>query len=371
MSTENNRLNLMIVCGSVAYGDVSSGGSEISLRDEIENMEPEAKQIEIITLPKLGSPSIESVGAITTVHRVDVEDVPSKIVNIHEDKFDGNTDWIITQLLLCDIAIESAKALRIPTIYYARSTGSKLDMSIGGQYHPDISIAVSIFMANEFEAQYGWRPYISYPTFNHKEDIIGDENILPIYDFLMFNPNKSKGGDVFFEMAERFPNSKFLAVSGWTDLKKDGKFDSSLMQLMAKAHGEVDVLIPNEPEAPPLPNLTVIQPQRKVGNIIRSARAVLVPSQWDEAFGRVIVEAGMNDRIVFASNNGGTSESMHIAGMPENHLNNLLVNDFNSVDAWEEALNWFLDNEEYIPNPKPQIPKPVIGNILKTTSLYP
>ena len=85
----------------------------------------------------------------------------------------------------------------------------------------------------------------------------------------------------------------------------------------------------------------------------------------------MIVEAGMNDRIVFASNNGGTSESMHIAGMPENHLNNLLVNDFNSVDAWEEALNWFLDNEEYIPNPKPQIPKPVIGNILKTTSLYP
>ena len=61
------------------------------------------------------------------------------------------------------------------------------------------------------------------------------------------------------------------------------------------------------------------------------ARMVVVPSQWEEAYGRVAREAYLLDIPVLASNIGGLPEA--VEGRAD-----ALVDDYQNVAAWEQAL---------------------------------
>ena len=56
----------------------------------------------------------------------------------------------------------------------------------------------------------------------------------------------------------------------------------------------------------------------------------MVPSQWEEAFGRVIVEAQINGIPVLASDVGGIPEALGHGGV--------LVKNFRDPKAWQKAL---------------------------------
>lgn len=86
-----------------------------------------------------------------------------------------------------------------------------------------------------------------------------------------------------------------------------------------------------------------LKSERKVDNIFyfpfsddiayfwRDIDALLVPSQWQEAFGRVAVEAVLNDVVPIVSNVGGLPEAVCFN-------DDLIVSDYKSHHGWIELL---------------------------------
>tara|TARA_A100001015_G_scaffold307113_1_gene402470 strand:+ start:4094 stop:5161 length:1068 start_codon:yes stop_codon:yes gene_type:complete len=71
-------------------------------------------------------------------------------------------------------------------------------------------------------------------------------------------------------------------------------------------------------------------------NLYSSAKIVLVPSQWEEAYGRVAREAYLLDLKVLVSRIGGLSEAV------ENN-DSYLVNNYRDIDSWEEKLKKLIE----------------------------
>ena len=67
-------------------------------------------------------------------------------------------------------------------------------------------------------------------------------------------------------------------------------------------------------------------------------RTLIVPSQWEEPFGRVALEAMYNKVPVIASKTGGLLESVGEGGM--------LIDDGSNVDLWAEAIELLDDPDK-------------------------
>lgn len=354
---------LIVVCGSLyrrRKNEACSCGSDLTLEEEIENMIPYCEKIDIVSLFKKELPKVEKINNKILVHRCKIREVEKTIEKLHEEN-GKKTDFLVTQLLLCDIGLKKSTELKIPSIYYVMSIGSKINISKKSNYSPAKVVAISQFVANWIKDTWGRDDVIiSYPTFNNfrkrlKSKKIEDNSGYK-FDFLMVNPNVVKGGNIFLELVKKFSNLKFGVVLGWHNLKrKNGKFDLELMKLMSAAHGETKIYIPKEINFPKLPNLKILEPITNIENILINTKVLLFPSQWEEAFGRVIVEAGLLGKIVIASNRGGIPEAMRIAGFSKEHIKNLLVNNYSDVKSWERKINWYLRNAKKIPKPKPKI----------------
>ena len=73
--------------------------------------------------------------------------------------------------------------------------------------------------------------------------------------------------------------------------------------------------------------------------IYRRAKIVLVPSKWEEAWGRVVTEAQYSGIPIVASNRGGLPESVGPGGV--------LLDPDGPVDAWVEVLRRLWHDEAY------------------------
>ncbi len=102
---------------------------------------------------------------------------------------------------------------------------------------------------------------------------------------LMVNPCAVKGLPVFLALADAFPELPFAAVRSW------GTNQSDLEALRAR------------------PNVEVLDPVDDIDAVFERARAVVMPSLWQEAFGFVAVEAMLRGLPVLASDVGGLPEA--------------------------------------------------------------
>ena len=127
-------------------------------------------------------------------------------------------------------------------------------------------------------------------------------------DFItFFNPTRRKGLDIVEQLVKKELSGRpFLFVEGFMD---------------ARSHGVALVRSGNVVHARRSPD---------VATIYNLTRTLIIPSQWEEPFGRVALEAMYNEIPVIASNTGGLPESVGDGG--------LLIDDFTNVQAWAAAI---------------------------------
>ena len=124
------------------------------------------------------------------------------------------------------------------------------------------------------------------------------------------NPIPEKGLGVAVEVARLLPEERFLFVEGgWSGVENDEA-------LLAAARA--------------LPNVELWPHQSDMRKVYAVTDILLVPSQLNESFGRVIVEAQVNGIPVVAADAGGLPFTIGEGG--------LLVAPRNDVDAYADAL---------------------------------
>lgn len=99
------------------------------------------------------------------------------------------------------------------------------------------------------------------------------------------NPCDYKGIAIFLKLVKRFPELKFLAVTGWGTTAADR---IAMEQF---------------------PNVVICKSTDDIDRFFSKTRVLLMPSLWDESFGLLVVEAMARGIPVLSSNSGGLMEA--------------------------------------------------------------
>ena len=179
-------------------------------------------------------------------------------------------------------------------------------------------IANSKYTAEQFAKKYGIQTTeIIPPSINPNDYRVPRKGKY----VLMINPVVEKGVDLTLELARRLPNIPFVLQEAWEiDDKTKNKINVAINQLdNIKLQPKCDDMKP----------------------VYSGARVLIAPSQWEEAWGRVVSEAQVSGIPVIASNTGGLPESVGPGGI-------LLPP--NDVENWEAELRKIWDNNDYDEN---------------------
>ncbi|MBV9696173.1 MAG: glycosyltransferase [Gammaproteobacteria bacterium] len=132
----------------------------------------------------------------------------------------------------------------------------------------------------------------------------------------MVNPRQIKGGDIALALARACPDIPFLFVEAWHTK------DSFVAGLRRDARA--------------LPNVTWRAPTQDMLSIFRRTRILLVPSRWEETWGRVITEAHASGIPAIATDYAALPESVGPGGV-------LVARDATLAD-WQSALRGVWDD---------------------------
>ena len=127
---------------------------------------------------------------------------------------------------------------------------------------------------------------------------------------LFVNPVAKKGVDTAIELARRNPDLPFIFLESWPMAAR--QIESLRDRLSA------------------LRNVTFRRATLQMASEYAQARILLVPSVWEEAWGRVVTEAQVSGIPVLASAIGGLPESVGPGG--------ILVPPGSDVDVWNAHL---------------------------------
>lgn len=109
------------------------------------------------------------------------------------------------------------------------------------------------------------------------------------------NPIPKKGLDIVLELARRLPRVPFLLVESWPLGKSEWR------ELQARCSS--------------IPNVTLRHSSLSMNPIYRHTRILLAPSQWIEAWGRVVTEAQFCGIPAVTSDSGGLPEAVGDGGI--------------------------------------------------------
>lgn len=167
-------------------------------------------------------------------------------------------------------------------------------------------MANSHFVASRIWERIGHRAEVIEPQF----DFPADRPVADGDHITFINPVRQKGLDLACEIARLLPHRLFRFVEGW--------------KLADNQHAALTALLGG------LPNVEFVRWRRDVEQHYLMSRALLVPSQWEEGFGRVAVEANAYGVPVLASDIGGLPEAMGAGGC--------LIDPKADATVWANAL---------------------------------
>lgn len=130
--------------------------------------------------------------------------------------------------------------------------------------------------------------------------------------FITFlRPRISKGVEIVEQIAKRMPNKEFLIV---------GRIKNDIKKIFSTHF-----------------NIKFLEWCNSIEDVYSESRVLIMPSVWNEPFGRIPIEAGINGIPTIASNRGGLPEAVGEGG--------ILIDDIWNIDRWVEAIK-FLNREE-------------------------
>ena len=128
----------------------------------------------------------------------------------------------------------------------------------------------------------------------------------------LINPIPEKGIDTFLELSIYFRDFLFLTVEGWRPVKIDERYLKK--------------------------NVKYIPRRNNLTSIYRQTRILLVPSHFEEGFGRTVTEAALHGVPAIASNRGGLIEAVGKGGV--------IINS-HEVKEWIDAVKMVDDVTNY------------------------
>ena len=198
-----------------------------------------------------------------------------------------------------------------PTAVYLHNVETS---QLGGHLVADpclLYFANSDFTAQRWRALYGLSCEVIPPVVSpqaYLAERTGDK-------VLFVNPTPIKGVERLFELAEACPELPFLVMESW-------RLDAPW-----RAHCQA--------RAARLGNVEWRGPSADMREVFGQSRVLLMPSVWEESFGRTVVEAQINGLPVLASRRGALPQLVGTGG---------LVLDLHApVDDWASALRRLYD----------------------------
>ncbi|RZJ25116.1 MAG: glycosyltransferase [Haliea sp.] len=134
---------------------------------------------------------------------------------------------------------------------------------------------------------------------------------------LFVNPSPIKGVQMMFALAASCPDLPFLVVESWHIAPAWRAYCQQWAQRLG--------------------NVQWLGPQDDMRAVYAQARVLLMPSVWEEAFGRTVIEAQLNGVPVLASNRGALPDTVGEGG--------LTLDPHAPVEVWAEALRRLMGGE--------------------------
>ena len=207
--------------------------------------------------------------------------------------------------------------LNIPVVFYFHNVEHSL---LGGDPRTLKSkrfISNSEYTAHNIRDNYGIESIVIPPYISKTKTKIGVCRNKPYVLFV--NPIDEKGLQIASKIASLLPDIPFHYVKAWS-------FDHDrASDLQAAIRG--------------VKNVTVQRSQRKMNNVYGSAKIVIAPSKWEEAWGRIASEAQEFGIPVVSSNIGGLAEAVGPGG--------ILIDPKAPIETWVQAVK-SLWNDKYL-----------------------
>lgn len=208
---------------------------------------------------------------------------------------------------------DAFQALGVPTMIYFRNVD---ESDFGGEAasSADGYVANSKFTAARLRNDFGIEAMVIPPLFEAENYRVDSTR-----EYVTFiNPHPSKGRDIAFDLAELVPEEKFMFVRAWSLNQEDEQKLQQVWQSCA--------------------NVTVMERTDNMQQVYSRTKLVLVPSRWEEAWGRVVSEAHFSGIPVIATSIGGLPEAVGPGG--------ILMDPDATAQDWAKAVRSLCEDRE-------------------------
>ena len=203
------------------------------------------------------------------------------------------------------------------TIYFVRRMNEFDDGNVTAIPDGFQLLANSPYAASVITQATGYRPQVILPFLqleryrvsNRQRKYITFINLIP-----------EKGANIAIELAHQLPQEKFLFVKGkWAGYSE---IQNAFLEQASK-----------------LPNVEIWGHQQDMRNVYAVTDILLVPSQYNETFGRVIVEAQTNGIPILAANVAGIPYTLGKGG--------ILIKPIDKIQAYVDAVKLLRSDERF------------------------
>ena len=207
--------------------------------------------------------------------------------------------------------VDALLAHSIPTIWYI------LDVEPGSlNWQPSTRRGLSILACSQFVAERAKREMgvtatILPPIVDAQRYRVDTSRRSVIF----VNPVSEKGVEIAISLAENRPDIPFEFFESWKIVGRNQR---------------------HRARARRCPNITWHKPTADIRQIYQRGKILLAPSQWEEAWGRVVSEAQASGIPVIASRRGGLPEAVGAGG--------ILVEAVSDISVWLNALSRLWDD---------------------------